>query len=239
MAPSISAAELAISAGADRLELCENTAEGGTTPSAGTISIACARAAQQGIPVFVMVRPRGGDFVFSNAEFEVMLHDLDLAIQLGASGIVTGILRPDGSVDVDRTRTLVGQAQGLPVTFHRAVDLSPDLVTALKSATEAGCARVLTSGGATSAEQGVAALRSLVDLNLAGIVAAGSINETNVARIVALTGVQEVHAAVRTASDEGRISQEAVPLGSAVTWGPDTWPIPDVVKLSKMRRNLR
>ena len=238
MATSVAAAEIAVDAGADRVELCDNAAEGGTTPSAGTITRVCLLAGERGVPVFVMIRPRGGDFVYSDAEFAVMLADIDHAVGLGASGLVTGVLLADGSVDVSRTQQLVARAQGLPVTFHRAVDVSADPVASARAAAQAGCARVLSSGGAPTAELGVDLLRELVALESIGVVAAGSITETNAATIVQDTGVCEVHAALRTSSDGGLGSPDDPTLGSPVDWGPNAWPVPDGPRVARMRQAL-
>ena len=178
--------------GARRLELCDALFDGGTTPSAGMIA-ACKAAVS--IPVFVMIRPRGGNFVFSEAERDVMRRDIAAARELGADGMVIGGLRPDGTVDVPLARELVKAAHGLPVTFHRAFDLAPDLEVALESLTDAGVERVLTAGGAPTAAEGAATLARLV--RQAGsriiIMAGGGVREENVRGLVSIAGVREVH----------------------------------------------
>jgi copper homeostasis protein len=178
--------------GARRLELCDALFDGGTTPSAGMIA-AC--KATVSIPVFVMIRPRGGGFVYSDAERDVMRRDVVVARELGADGIVIGGLRPDGTVDVALVRFLVEAAHELPVTFHRAFDLTPDVEASLESLADTGVQRILTAGGASTAADGVTTLADLV--RQAGsrvvVIAGGGIREDNVRRIVSVSGVREVH----------------------------------------------
>ena len=178
--------------GARRLELCSALFDGGTTPSTGMIA-ACKAAVS--IPVFVMIRPRGGGFVYSDAERDVMRRDVVVARELGADGVVIGGLRPDGMVDVALVRLLVEAADGLPVTFHRAFDLTPDFAASLETLAGAGVRRVLTAGGALTAAEGAAALADLV--HLAGsrliVIAGGGVREDNVGRLVSASGVREVH----------------------------------------------
>jgi copper homeostasis protein len=188
-------------AGADRIELCENLSDGGTTPRTKLIA---AVAETMRLPVFVLIRPRAGDFVYSDDEFDQMIGDTELAGRLGIAGIVTGVLTPDGRVDVERTRTLVEAAAGLPVTFHRAIDSAVDLLAALENAIEVGASRVLTSGGAATAVEGVDLIAALVAE--AGeritVIAGGGIREANVRDVIARTGVREVHARL---IDEGQM----------------------------------
>src|SRR5436305_14553740 len=129
--------------GAHRLELCDALFDGGTTPSAGMIA-ACKAAVS--IPVFVMIRPRGGGFVYSDEERDVMRRDIVVARQLGADGIVIGGLLPDGTVDVELVKFLIDAAHGLPATFHRAFDFTPALEAALESVADVGVQRGLTAG---------------------------------------------------------------------------------------------
>jgi copper homeostasis protein len=178
--------------GARRLELCDALFDGGTTPSAGMIA-ACKEAVS--IPVFVMIRPRGGGFVYSDAERDVMRRDVVVARELGADGVVIGGLRPDGGVDRELVRTLVEAADDLPVTFHRAFDLTPDPAAALDSLAEAGVQRILTAGGASTAAEGATVLAELVRQAGSRIVvmAGGGVREENVRALVSVTGVREVH----------------------------------------------
>ena len=180
-------------AGADRIELCDNLSDGGTTPGAGLIAAVAERTQ---LPVFVLIRPRAGGFVYSDDEFDVMIRDIELAGRMGIAGIVTGALTPDGRVDAERTHTLVKAAAGLPVTFHRAIDFAMNLPAALEEAIEAGASRVLTSGGAATALEGVDLIAALVDQarKRITIIAGGGIREHNVRDVIARTGVREVHA---------------------------------------------
>ena len=179
-------------AGADRIELCDNLDEGGTTPDGGLVAAIVERIR---LPVFVLIRPRAGDFVYSESEFDVMIRDIELTRTMGIAGIVTGALDVKGRVDVKRTRSLVKAAGGLPVTFHRAIDSAADLVVALDDAIEAGVSRVLTSGGAATAREGVEVLTALVlqARERVSIIAGGGIREHNVLEVIAQTGVHEVH----------------------------------------------
>ena len=179
-------------AGADRIELCDNLGEGGTSPDGGLVAAIVERIR---LPVFVLIRPRAGDFVYSKSEFEVMIRDIELTRTMGIAGIVTGALDASGRVDVKRTRSLVKAAGGLPVTFHRAIDSAADLSVALDDVIEAGVSRVLTSGGAPTAREGVEAIAALVlqARERVSIIAGGGIREHNVRDVIARTGVREVH----------------------------------------------
>lgn len=189
---SVSSAVAAQRGGAHRLELCDALFDGGTTPSAGMIA-ACKAAVS--IPVFVIIRPRGGGFVYSDTERDVMRRDVVAARELGADGVVIGGLRSDGTIDLPLVRMLVETAHGLPVTFHRAFDLTPDLGAALDSLAEAGIERVLTAGGAPTAIEGATTLAELVRQAGSRIVvmAGGGVREENVRRLVAVSGAREVH----------------------------------------------
>ena len=180
-------------AGADRIELCNSLRVGGTTPSEGLIAEIAERTR---LPVFVLIRPRAGDFVYSDDEFDQMIRDIELSGRMGISGIVTGALTSDGRVDVGHTRTLVKAAAGLPVTFHRAIDSAIDLPAALDEVIQAGASPVLTSGGAATAPEGVDLIAALVGRARERIIviAGGGIREPNVRDVIARTGVSEVHA---------------------------------------------
>lgn len=194
---SVESAVAAEAGGAGRVELCDDLVEGGTTPSAGMIEVCCERV---GIPVFVMIRPRGGDFLYTDAEFEVMRRDTARAARLGASGVVFGLLRTDGAVDVERTRRLVEEARPLPVTFHRAIDVSRDIDEALGALIDLGVDRVLTSGAAATADVGIDVIDRMVRSAAGRIVVlpGGGLKEDNVGRVVARTGVREVHVRATT-----------------------------------------
>jgi len=190
---SVEAACAAERAGADRLELCVNLDAGGVTPAVALLEAVVDRVA---IPVFAMVRPRAGDFVYSDDEMNAARRDVDAAITSGAAGLVLGVLRSDGTMDVERTRDLVQRARGVAVTFHRAFDETPDLHASLKDALDAGVTRVLTSGGADSALEGAGPLAALVRASAGriAIVAGGGVRAENVVELLARTGVKEVHA---------------------------------------------
>lgn len=182
-------------AGVGRIELCANLEGGGTTLAPELIGAAM-RAAR--IPVFAMIRPRAGDFVYDDAEMDVMRRQIEGAARRGVHGFVTGALARDSTINLDRTRSLVSAASGMPVTFHRAFDSTPDLFGALEQLVETGCTRVLTSGGAATAIEGIDSLARLVRLARGRItvIAAGGIRGHNVREIVSRTGVTEVHARV-------------------------------------------
>jgi len=189
---SIESALAAARGGAHRIELCASLVEGGTTPSAGTLAVCRARL---DIPIFVLIRPRRGDFLYSAAEHAVMLEDIRGAKQAGAQGIVTGVLRADGELDADRTRELIAAARPLRVTFHRAFDVCRDARGALETLIALGVDRVLTSGQAATAPEGAEAIAGFVR-QAAGritILAGGGITRDNVAPVVRATGITEVH----------------------------------------------
>jgi copper homeostasis protein len=168
--------------GAGRIELCGGLGEGGTTPSAGLIEVVRQHI---DIDLYVMIRPRGGDFVYDVFEEEIMRKDIDLAKKLGANGVVLGILTADGQVDVQRTKALVDYASPLKVTFHRAFDLTPDPVKALKAVIETGAERILTSGQKATAIQAIDLLRKLAQESNGAIeiMAGGGVNHTNAAEL--------------------------------------------------------
>jgi copper homeostasis protein len=183
--------------GADRIELCDNPAEGGTTPSYGMIRTARERTSIQLYPI---IRPRGGDFLYTDEEFRVMLQDVKLCRELGCDGVVTGLLNPDGSIDHERTSRLTEAAYPMGVTFHRAFDRVSDHLSALEDVIRCGCERILTSGRKPTAEEGIVTLRELVE-QAAGrlIIMPGSgVRSGNLAAIAAGTGATEFHASART-----------------------------------------
>ncbi len=189
---NIASAIQAEKGGADRIELCDNPGEGGTTPSAGIIEII---KQALNIPVFVMVRPRGGDFCYSAHEFESMKKDIILCKKLGIPGVVLGILNTNGNLDKERCRELIQLAKPMQVTCHRAIDMSRDPFQTLEDCIDVGFDRILTSGHHAKAEQGIDVLSSLVQKskNRISIMAGSGISEQNIHRIVAETGVQEIH----------------------------------------------
>jgi copper homeostasis protein len=179
--------------GANRVELCSALMEGGLTPSFGMIKEA--RKVLTTTKLFVIIRPRGGDFCYSDLEFQAMAHDVTMAKELGADGIVVGILKPDGSVDVGRTGQLVELARPLPVTFHRAFDMANNPFEALEAVISMGCERILTSGQEPSCLEGADLLAELI--KRAGdriiIMPGGGVRERNIKKIRSLTGAKEFH----------------------------------------------
>jgi copper homeostasis protein len=185
-------------AGADRVELCASLADGGVTPSVGTVAVALRTARRIG--VHVLVRQRPGDFVFSRAEVDAMVEDIRAIRALPnpfgvALGFVIGALRPDGSVDIEATRRMRHACEDSPVTFHKAFDQTPDLPAALDELIGLGVARILTSGGETTALDGAAKLAELVvrARGRVSILAGGGVRPANVAELIGRTGVHEVH----------------------------------------------
>jgi copper homeostasis protein len=199
---SVDSAIVAQQAGAHRIELCAAPLEGGTTPSHGAVLLARERLH---IPLFVMVRPRGGDFLYSEAEFAAMLRDVEFLKSAGADGVVLGLLQADGSIDLPRTRELVRAAHPMQVTFHRAFDVAAGPARALEQVIECGCARLLTSGQKAGAPEGAELIRKLVEA--AGkrlIVIPGSgVRSSNLEALMAITGASEFHASARTNASTG------------------------------------
>lgn len=199
---SVEGALAAQKGGAQRVELCDNLMEGGTTPSLGMVRIL---RPQLHIGLHVMIRPRGGDFLYSQSEFEVMQEDIRIAREAKADGVVFGLLLPDGSIDVDRTRALIDLARPLQVTFHRAFDMCRNPIEALDQLIALGTNRLLTSGLESSCLEGAPMLAELQKhaANRIIIAAGGGITPNNVKRIVEATGVEEVHLSARKSRESG------------------------------------
>jgi copper homeostasis protein len=178
--------------GADRIELCDNPSEGGTTPSFGMIEQVFK---QLHIQVFVMIRPRGGDFIYSDSEFEVMKRDIEVCKQLKVDGIVFGILDEDGRIDKNRCKELIEFSRPLGVTCHRAFDITRDAYEALEDCIAAGFDRILTSGRQASASEGRDLIHELVKHGgkEISIMPGAGVNEENVLQLVKETGVNEIH----------------------------------------------
>jgi copper homeostasis protein len=188
---SIAGVIAAREAGAQRVELCASLIEGGITPSLGMIHQA---RKVEGIGLHVIIRPRGGDFLYSAEEVEVMEADIEAAKAAGADGLVFGMLRPDGTIDAALTERLIARSRPLAVTFHRAFDMTPDPFEALETLIELGVERVLTTGQEASSLEGADTIAALVEA--AGdriIVMSGGMTPRTAARIVAMTGAREIH----------------------------------------------
>jgi copper homeostasis protein len=190
---SVEAAMAAERGGAQRIEFCNNAREGGTTPGRELLRAVRERVR---LPIFSMVRPRAGNFFYSENEFVAMQRDIDAAKECGMDGVVLGLLKADGGVDVARAKQLVEQARPLPVTFHRAFDECADLRAALEDVIKTGATRLLTSGGKRTAPEALEVLGELVQI--AGerlIVMPGSgLHAGNIREAVAKTGAREFHA---------------------------------------------
>jgi copper homeostasis protein len=197
-ANSVASALAAQEGGAFRVELCDNLIEGGTTPSYGQIALA--RKLLK-IRLYILIRPRGGDFLYSDNEFEIMKADVAYCVKTGCDGVVTGILNADGTVDKQRSGELVQMAKkaGLGVTFHRAIDMCADMEQALEDIIEIGCERILTSGGRSTAIEGVNVIAHLMDKakGRIAIMPGAGVSENTVADIVHYTGAAEVHSSAR------------------------------------------
>ena len=244
LATSVGAARLALIGGADRIELCENDAQGGTTPSAGTIETVLELAAPHGTPVHVMIRPRGGGFVFDRDEQAVMRRDIDTAIRLGANGLVLGVLTPDGDVDMVLLAQLVEACAGRSATFHRAIDVARDIEVAAELVFELGCARILTSGGASTAADGAPMLARLVANAPDGriVMAGGGITAQTARALVADTLVPEIHVSARgfrtTGASPSPAGMLGVTAGPNPDWPTNGWPAPDIEHLARIRESL-
>lgn len=199
---SVSSALAAQAGGAHRIELCDALVEGGTTPSAGKIALCRERLR---IPVVVLIRPRGGDFLYGDTTSEVMLRDIAMAKGLGADGVAVGALNADGTIDVPRLQAMIHAARPLEVVFHRAFDGTPQPLEALETLKTLGVDRVLTSGQGASALEGIGMLKQLVQhaASKITVLAGGGIDEENADRIVRESGVQQLHIRATTAVASG------------------------------------
>lgn len=194
-AETLQACEAANAGGADRIELCAALSEGGVTAGVGFLREAIAASH---IPVHALVRPRSGGFVYSASEFRMACADTEMALSLGAAGIVVGALTPDGSVDVAQTAELIRIANGRPVTFHRAFDLARDLHESLRVVIDLGCSRVLTSGGEPTVMEGLEMLIELTEIaeGRIRIAAGGGVSLQNAALLAQVPGL-DVHGSFR------------------------------------------
>lgn len=187
----------AVEGGADRIELCAALTEGGTTASYGTIK-KCREDFQ--VQLFPIIRPRAGDFLYSNDEFEMMINDVMLCKDLNCDGVVIGLLNSDGSIDVKRTRRLIELAYPLEVTFHRAFDRCKDPFEAMEQLINAGCQRILTSGQRPTAPQGIDLIAQLIkaaDERI--IIMPGSgVRADNIKQLAEKTGAKEFHSSLRS-----------------------------------------
>ncbi|MCL6652663.1 copper homeostasis protein CutC [Agrobacterium rubi] len=211
--------DAAIKGGADRIELCAALSGGGVTPSSGFMQLAGSMA----VPVSVMIRPRSGDFVFGRAELDVMKHDIDAARGAGVSGVVLGASLANGALDTDMLEDLCAHAHGLDTTLHRAVDVVPDFPEAVEAAIALGFSRILTSGGAKSAFEGIDQLEAMIEVarGRISIMPGAGVRPTVVADILRRLAISEIHASCSSSAPfdaDNRLSM----LGFTVSHGKNT-----------------
>jgi copper homeostasis protein len=222
--------------GADRVELCSALFLGGLTPSHGTVAEAKRRL---NIPVMVMVRPRGGGFCYTEAEFASMLLDVDAAISLGADGVVFGILHPDGTIDIERSRELCARAAKVQRVFHRAFDVTPNPFAALEQLIDLGVTRVLTSGQQPTVPEGADLIRDLIH-RAAGrieVLPGGGINERNLPYVLDRTGCTQVHlTAFKTAQDPSVNARPHVTFGGALYPPENSYQVADNKLVARIKR---
>ncbi len=205
---SVQSAANAKAGGAVRVELCQGLIEGGTTPSPATIEYA---VNELGLQVFVLVRPRGGDFCYNELEIKTMEEDVEFCKRAGVAGIVVGFLHPDGSIDTELTRRFVKLAAPLPVTFHRAFDRCPEPLRALEQIIDCGCARILTSGCKPTAMEGADMLKQLVQQanGRIKILAGSGVTPENAAALRKKTGAPEIHGSCKITRPDGAWETDA------------------------------
>lgn len=197
---SVDSGIIAERAGADRVELCTNLYEGGTTPGTGTIRLL---RKHLNIKLNIIIRPRGGDFLYSSTEMEIMKEDIKIAAGEGADGIVLGVLTADGNIDKAKTNELIEFAAPLPVTFHRAFDMTVDPFIALEDIIECGAKILLTAGHSNLAVDNTALIKKLIDTagKRISIMPGSGINENNIAGIINETGAQQLHLTGRSSTN--------------------------------------
>lgn len=235
-ANSVASCVEAQKAGVDRVELCAGIPEGGTTPSLGDMTVA--RKLLTTTRLHVIIRPRGGDFLYSPIEQEIMLHDIEAARQIGADGVVFGCLTAEGDVDMPLMQRLMTASKGMSVTFHRAFDMCRNPQQALEDIISLGCDRILTSGAQPTAEKGIPLLAQLQQQTQRRIIllAGSGVNETNIARIAAETGIHEFHFSAReNISSQMQFRNPDVSMGGTVHIDEYSQP---VTSSEKVRRTI-
>jgi len=192
----IASCKIASAFGADRIELCANPNEGGTTPSCGMIAEARKETKLQ---LFPIIRPRGGDFLYSDEEFNIMLQDIEVCRKLGADGVVIGMLKDDGSIDMDRCSKLMLAAEHMEVTFHRAFDRTNELLASLEQVIQLGCKRILTSGLHPTVDLGIDNLKLLVEKSADRIIImpGSGVRSNNIIELAKQTGAFAFHSSAR------------------------------------------
>lgn len=218
---SVAGAVAAERAGAHRVELCAALFEGGLTPTLGTVRAALAAVAS--VRVHVIIRPRGGDFLFDEHEVAAMEHDVALVRDAGAHGVVIGALTPDGGIDRPVVERLLAAADGLPVTFHRAFDMAADPFGTLDALAGLGVDRVLTSGQDATALEGAPLIAELVEHagDRITVMPGGGITDRNVARVAAATGAREIHFAALSEAPSPAVHRNPHPFMGGELWQPE------------------
>lgn len=214
---SAASAVAAQAGGADRVELFENLEQGGTTPSYGTVAVARERLR---IPLFVLIRPRAGDFHYDALEAEIMLRDIAHCRQLGCDGVVIGALNADGEIDLPVCRELVSAAGPMGITFHRAFDAARDLPAALEQVVGLGCQRILSSGGCATALEGGAVLAGLVQQagSRIALMAGAGLTADNIASVATRSGCRQLHASAKAVRHSAMRFQNPALLGLESDW---------------------
>jgi copper homeostasis protein len=238
-ADSIESALNAQLAGADRIELCANLIEGGTTPSYGTIISA---KSNLNILLHVLIRPRGGDFLYTDIEYDIMRRDIETCGESGADGIVIGILTSDGKIDIDRTARLVEFSKPMSVTFHRAFDMCTDPVKRIEEIIQSGANRLLTSGQKKTAVEGSALINKLVKQAHGRIIImpGSGVDEENIATLAESTGACEFHLTGRKSVDsEMTFRQQGLSMSGNIDIKDFSRKIADTEKIKRIIHILR
>jgi copper homeostasis protein len=236
---SVESAINAQTAGADRVELCGNLSEGGTTPSYGTI-VAVRNNLEIGMNV--IIRPRGSDFLYTDTEYDSMRRDIEICGEAGADGVVLGILEPDGNIDIERTAYLIEFARPMSVTFHRAFDMCPDPLQGLEDIIAAGADRILTSGQKDNSADGAHSIAGFIKNanNRIIIMPGGGINEFNIGNIARITGAKEFHMTARTEIGSEMIYRKTgISMGGSADISEFSRKVADTQKIKKIIEILK
>ena len=223
---------------ASRIELCAALSEGGTTPSYGTVATALRHC---NLPIIPIIRPRSGDFLYTETEIDVMLEDIRVLRRLGVAGFSLGALTPDGDLDEELCRRLIREAEGLPITLHRAFDRAASLETTLEQAVAVGFACILTSGGTPSSLDSLDQIRSLVEQadGRISIMAGSGITADNARHVVESTGVSAIHGTfARLRGSSMRLSSTPFPDSSVAQIPERDYRVTDAEAISSIRQSL-
>lgn len=226
-------------AGADRIELCSNLYEGGTTPSYGTISSVRNNLS---IDLYVLIRPRGSDFLYTDPEYDIMRRDIEACGEAGANGIVLGILTQDGDIDVERTSKLIESSKPMKVTFHRAFDMCRDPVKGMEDVILTGAERILTSGQRSNVSEGSELIADLVRRadNRIIIMPGGGIDETNIKNLAQTSGACEFHLTARKIVNSDMFYRRSgIPMGGILQTGEFSRKVADPLKIANIINILK